>query len=83
MTTRVHDFPATGLDGRPMPLSAWAGKPLLIVNVASQCGYTPQYKGLEQLWKDLGPRGLVVISSGPRSRAAPGRLPPSASATTA
>ncbi len=61
MTTRVHDFPATGLDGHPMPLSAWAGKPLLIVNVASQCGYTPQYKGLEQLWKDLGPRGLVVI----------------------
>jgi glutathione peroxidase len=61
LTARVHDFPATGLDGRPMPLSAWAGKPLLIVNVASQCGYTPQYRGLEQLWKDFGPRGLVVV----------------------
>lgn len=61
MTVRVHDFPATSLHGKPMPLSAWAGRPLLIVNVASQCGYTPQYAGLEQLWKDYGPRGLVVI----------------------
>lgn len=57
----AHDFDATGLDGSPQPLSQWRGKVLLIVNVASKCGFTPQYAGLEALWRDLGPRGLVVL----------------------
>ncbi|KFI07425.1 glutathione peroxidase [Massilia sp. BSC265] len=57
----VFDFSATTLDGRPMDLSAWRGKVLLIVNTASACGFTPQYKGLEELHRQYGERGLVVM----------------------
>ena len=57
----IHDFTATGIDGQPVPLSGYAGKALLIVNVASKCGFTPQYAGLEQLWRDYRDRGLVVL----------------------
>jgi glutathione peroxidase len=59
--TTAYDFDATTLDGVPQPLSAYRGKALLIVNVASKCGFTPQYAGLEQLWRDYGPQGLVVL----------------------
>lgn len=59
--TSAYDFNATALDGDALPLDAWRGQPLLIVNVASKCGFTPQYEGLEQLWHDYGPRGLVVL----------------------
>ena len=59
--TTAHDFDAISLDGSTQPLSQWRGKVLLIVNVASKCGFTPQYQGLEQLWRDLGPQGLVVL----------------------
>ncbi len=59
--TIAHDFTATDIDGQPRALSDYAGKVLLIVNVASQCGFTPQYAGLEQLWRDYRDRGLVVM----------------------
>lgn len=59
--TTAHDFDAIALDGSLQPLSQWRGKALLVVNVASKCGFTPQYAGLEQLWRDYGPRGLVVL----------------------
>jgi glutathione peroxidase len=45
----VHQFELTDIDGKPMPLSQFKGKKLLIVNTASQCGYTPQYEGLQKL----------------------------------
>ena len=57
----AFDFSATGIDGNTQPLSEYAGQVLLVVNVASRCGFTPQYVGLEQLWRDFRDRGLVVL----------------------
>lgn len=58
----VFDFELQTLQGgKPMPLSQFKGQPLLIVNTASQCGFTYQYKGLEQVWQDNRAKGLVVI----------------------
>jgi glutathione peroxidase len=59
--TTAFDFSATTLDGQPQSLDAWRGKVLLVVNTASKCGFTPQYTGLEKLWRDYGSRGLVVL----------------------
>ncbi|MGI8560436.1 MAG: glutathione peroxidase [Luteimonas sp.] len=59
--TTAFDFSATTLDGDTQPLSDYAGKVLLAVNVASKCGFTPQYAGLQQLWTDYRDRGLVVM----------------------
>lgn len=59
--TTAYDFSATDIDGSERPLSDYRGKALLIVNVASKCGFTPQYAGLEQLWRDYRDRGLVVL----------------------
>jgi glutathione peroxidase len=61
MTTTAYDFTATDIDGQPRSLEEFRGKVLLIVNVASKCGFTPQYTGLEKLWRDYGPRGLAVL----------------------
>ena len=57
----AFDFTFVDLDGQPQALAQYAGRPLLLVNVASRCGFTPQYTGLEQLWQDYRERGLVVI----------------------
>lgn len=57
----IHDFTATTLDGREQSLAEFKGKVVLIVNTASKCGFTPQYEGLEALYREYGPRGLVVL----------------------
>jgi len=59
--TTAYDFSFRDLDGQPQALAQYQGRPLLLVNVASRCGFTPQYTGLEQLWQDYRDRGLVVI----------------------
>ena len=59
--TTAHDFSAQTLDGAEQPLDAWRGKAMLIVNTASKCGFTPQYTGLEKLWRENRDRGLVVL----------------------
>lgn len=59
--TTAFDFDITALDGAPYPLASHRGQVLLLVNVASRCGFTPQYTGLEQLWQRYRERGLVVI----------------------
>jgi glutathione peroxidase len=59
--TRVFDFTATSLAGDEVPLKQFEGKVLLIVNTASACGFTPQYKGLEALQQALAPRGFSVL----------------------
>ncbi|MCF3469710.1 MULTISPECIES: glutathione peroxidase [Stenotrophomonas] len=59
--TSAYDFSFRDLDGQPQALARYQGHPLLLVNVASRCGFTPQYTGLEQLWQDYRERGLVVI----------------------
>ena len=57
----AYDFTATDIDGNEQALDAYRGKVLLIVNVASKCGFTPQYTGLEALWREYADRGLVVL----------------------
>ncbi len=57
----AYAFSFQGLDGKEIRLADHAGKPILIVNVASLCGYTPQYTGLQQLQERYGPRGLLII----------------------
>ena len=57
----IYDFTALSLAGEEVPLKRFEGQVMLIVNTASACGFTPQYKGLEQLHRDLSPRGLAVL----------------------
>ncbi len=52
---------STDIEGRPQALAQYAGKVALVVNTASECGYTPQYKGLQELYSELEPRGFVVL----------------------
>jgi glutathione peroxidase len=57
----VYDFDAQAIDGQPVKLADYRGKVLLIVNTASQCGFTPQFAGLEKLWAAHAAQGLVVL----------------------
>ncbi len=57
----LSDFSAPAIDGRDTPLSGFAGRVVLVVNTASQCGFTPQYKGLEALYQQYRDQGLVVL----------------------
>ncbi len=57
----LYDLSARTIDGREQSLAEYRGKTLLIVNVASRCGFTPQYRGLEALYRKLAPQGLVVL----------------------
>jgi glutathione peroxidase len=57
----IYDFEANTIDGQTLKLDAYKGKTLLIVNVASKCGFTPQYKGLEALYRKFKDKGLVIL----------------------
>ena len=57
----IYDFSAKDIDGNEQKLDAYRGKTLLIVNVASKCGFTPQYEGLEALYRTFKGQGLVVL----------------------
>jgi len=58
---RLYELNSRSLEGEAVELSAWEGKVALVVNVASKCGLTPQYEGLEQLYRELEPQGFVVL----------------------
>jgi glutathione peroxidase len=60
-TNSLYDFDATAIDGTPAPLAAYKGQLVLVVNTASECGFTPQFGGLEALWQTYRERGLVVL----------------------
>jgi glutathione peroxidase len=60
-SVNAHDFSFDGLTGGTVDLAAFKGKPVLVVNTASACGFTPQYKDLQALWTRMKARGLVVI----------------------
>lgn len=60
--TKLTDLPVRLADGTTSDLSAYAGKVLLIVNTASKCGFTPQYEGLEELYRDYKDRGFEVLA---------------------
>jgi glutathione peroxidase len=59
--TTAFDFEFTGINGEPLPLKTFEGQALLVVNVASKCGFTPQYTGLQKLYQDYHGRGLTVL----------------------
>jgi len=57
----VYDFTCERLNGKDQPLSEYDGQVMLVVNTASKCGFTPQFEGLEVLYKDLKEKGLVIL----------------------
>jgi glutathione peroxidase len=61
MMTTVYDFEALGIDGKAIALKKFKGKAMLIVNTASECGFTPQFAGLQVLHETYGKKGLVVL----------------------
>lgn len=61
MISSIYDLSITTIDGQTVPLDRFRGRALLLVNTASECGFTPQYAGLEQLHREYGERGLTVI----------------------
>jgi glutathione peroxidase len=58
---RIHQYSFRSAQGHALPLERWQGQPILLVNTASECGYTPQYKKLQSLWEEYRPNGLVVL----------------------
>jgi glutathione peroxidase len=58
----AYDFDLTALNGQPLPLRQFAGRPLVIINGASECGFTPQYAGLQALWQEFKDTGLIVLA---------------------
>lgn len=61
MKANFYDFKATSLQGKEVSMESYKGKVVLVVNTASKCGLTPQYEGLEQLYKDFKDKGLVIL----------------------
>ena len=61
MATSIHDFTVKTIDGKDKSLADYKGKVLLVVNVASECGFTPQYDGLEKLHEQYGAKGFEVL----------------------
>jgi len=59
--TSIYDFVVNDIDGKPVKLEQYKGKAILIVNVASECGNTPQYEGLQDLYSKYGDKGLVIL----------------------
>jgi glutathione peroxidase len=59
--SNVYDFTLPNIDGKPMPLAEFKGKVILMVNVASQCGYTPQYSALEAIYEKYKDQGFVIV----------------------
>jgi glutathione peroxidase len=57
----IHDFTMNSIDGEPTPLSKFQGKVVLVVNVASRCGFTPQYAALEKVYEQYKDRGFVIV----------------------
>ncbi len=57
----LNDFTLTGIDGKPMAFSQFKGSAVLLVNTASECGFTGQYDGLEKLWETYKDKGLVIV----------------------
>jgi len=57
----AHDFTFSGIDNKPIDMKQYKGHPVLVVNVASFCGFTPQYTELQKLHETYGPKGLVVL----------------------
>ncbi|MFC7503974.1 glutathione peroxidase, partial [Nocardioides sp. GCM10030258] len=59
--TSLHDFSATAIDGKPIELSSYDGKVVLVVNTASKCGLTPQFEGLQQLYDEYGDSEFTIL----------------------